>query len=505
MTKNATTLTRGQKARLVEEISTPSGFINNLAILQEAPLELDAWQASHCDYDGRWSITNKSRQVGFSLVESCRKWSRAYLSGPRTFRGVFVSYNLEDVREKIRYVDELDFGLPSELRMKRTIDNKDEIEWENGNRVLSVFRARGKYRADIGLDEMAWMPDQDLIYNDCSPIMIRGGASLHIGSSPTAAAGRFHSIWTGAGGKYKNYKRTLVPWWCSREMVRNPAEVVRFGVNAIWNLPTEERVARFGSEVLIEIFDGMFLEDFRTEFECHWSDESRAFLSFDLLARSSSRGGEDYLLCDTIDQLRHLPGGLYFGVDIGRRHDKTEIKVMENPAGSVRIEERFSLTLSSPAELDFENQESILDKLFALPGVVAGYIDENGLGMQLAENMVKRWGSRAKAQPLSRTSKPAMATTMRMLMECGDFLFYPTVDNRSQLHSVKKVVTASQNVIYDVDKNEKHHADKFWAYALASFAFKEGASGSVPQITVVESEDEEVELDTGSEGFTHKF
>ena len=39
-----------------------------------------------------------------------------------------------------------------------------------------------------------------------------------------------------------------------------------------------------------------------------------------------------------------------------------------------------------------------------------------------------------------------------------------------QIHSIKKLITPSKNVVFDTDRNEKHHADKFWALALAHSA-----------------------------------
>jgi phage FluMu gp28-like protein len=46
----------------------------------------------------------------------------------------------------------------------------------------------------------------------------------------------------------------------------------------------------------------------------------------------------------------------------------------------------------------------------------------------------------------------------------------PIPNNRDlayQIHSIKKTITAAKNNVFDTDKNAKHHADKFWALALA--------------------------------------
>ncbi len=45
-------------------------------------------------------------------------------------------------------------------------------------------------------------------------------------------------------------------------------------------------------------------------------------------------------------------------------------------------------------------------------------------------------------------------------------------DMAYQIHSIKRLVTPSKNLVFDTERNEKHHADKFWALALALNAAK---------------------------------
>lgn len=41
---------------------------------------------------------------------------------------------------------------------------------------------------------------------------------------------------------------------------------------------------------------------------------------------------------------------------------------------------------------------------------------------------------------------------------------------REDLHAVRKVVTAANNIRLDADRDERGHADRFWALALACHA-----------------------------------
>jgi phage FluMu gp28-like protein len=45
-----------------------------------------------------------------------------------------------------------------------------------------------------------------------------------------------------------------------------------------------------------------------------------------------------------------------------------------------------------------------------------------------------------------------------------------TRDLTSQIHSIKKTPTEAGYARFDTEKNERHHADKFWALALAVHA-----------------------------------
>ena len=43
-----------------------------------------------------------------------------------------------------------------------------------------------------------------------------------------------------------------------------------------------------------------------------------------------------------------------------------------------------------------------------------------------------------------------------------------------QIHSIKRKVTAAKNLTFDTERNEQHHADKFWAWALGIWALTGG-------------------------------
>jgi phage FluMu gp28-like protein len=125
---------------------------------------------------------------------------------------------------------------------------------------------------------------------------------------------------------------------------------------------------------------------------------------------------------------------------------------------------RLMITLNN---CSFEKQEAVLRKLFTVLPVVGGEIDKNGLGMQLVENMTKEFPYKVRGAQFTNESKKLWATDTKMLFQKRQVPIPVNRDLAYQIHSVKKIISPSKNLIFDTDRNEKHHADKFWALALA--------------------------------------
>ena len=111
-------------------------------------------------------------------------------------------------------------------------------------------------------------------------------------------------------------------------------------------------------------------------------------------------------------------------------------------------------------------------------------IDQNGIGNQLAEGLSNRYPGKAEGVLFTNASKGLWATDTKMLVQQRKTPIPVDRDLAYQVHSIKKLVTASKNLVFDTDTNEKHHADKFWAWALALAAAKSGLMpiqrGTVP-------------------------
>ena len=115
-------------------------------------------------------------------------------------------------------------------------------------------------------------------------------------------------------------------------------------------------------------------------------------------------------------------------------------------------------------------QEQRLNLLMRNPAVRRICVDATGIGAMLAERLVQRWGHRAEAVTFTAAAKSELAMPLLRLFQDKLLRVPAEADVREDLHSVRKVVTAANNIRLDADRDEHGHADRFWALALANHA-----------------------------------
>lgn len=194
----------------------------------------------------------------------------------------------------------------------------------------------------------------------------------------------------------------------------------------------------------------------KAEYLCEFLDEEEVLLPYDIIQACEE---EDILT----DDLRTLTGDIYVGVDIGRRHDLTCISVLEK-LGSVLYLRRLEILRNLP----FSQQFEVMDHYARFARRVA--IDETGLGMQLAEELQKKWGE-TKVLRVYFTARIKEELAERLKTKFQDKLIRIPKDNdlREDLHAVKRTVTDAGNIRYE-GSTEEGHADRFWSLALAVYA-----------------------------------
>lgn len=450
-------------------------LVDNLDLAEAAQVEGARWehfQICHLEDDGTFRIEKKSRQIAWSFLVAAEAVADGILTGKGS---VFVSINLDEAKEKIRYAHNVRHALPRSMRPKLVTDNRLELEFDNGARLLSLpsTAPRGKAQMNVYLDEFAHVRDDAVIYTAALPMITKGNRRLRVGSSPMGASGRFWEVYTQSIRPYPNFNRKSTPWW----------EVAAFcvDVTAVREAPglsTAQRVERFGNERIQAIYANMPEEDFQQEYETLFIDESTAWITWAEIKAvqdasltcflSHNVAGIDGAL-ETIDALAGAIGRgevepvLMGGYDVGRTRNTSELFIVGRSTTNA-LPLRAAITLDN---CEFDDQFTVIERALSRLPMISLLIDRNGIGANLAENAEKRFPGKAQGVIFSNPSKALWAGDAKMLVQQRRTPLPVDRDIAYQIHSIKKKVTASKLVSFDTDSSEKHHADKFWAWALA--------------------------------------
>jgi phage FluMu gp28-like protein len=306
-------------------------------------------------------------------------------------------------------------------------ENVEECELSNGATLVSLpanpDTARG-FSANVYLDEFGIHRNSREIYTALFPSITRG-YKIRIASTPMGKQGKFWEIYN-RNDVYSKHTTTI------------------------------EQAAAQGLNINVEELR-LGLDDpemWAQEFMCEFLDESSAFLSHDLITA-----------CEYDPDLElpiEIEGDSYLGMDIGR---KKHLSVMWKLLAFANVLHSQEVKVLEKAP--FRKQRKALYQ--RLKEVRRACIDETGLGMQLAEEAVEKFGSH-KVEPVtfSVANKEAMAYGLLTKFEDRAVRIPTDRDIHNDLHSVRKVATSTGHFRFDVDHDEtKGHADRFWALALA--------------------------------------
>lgn len=456
-------------------------------------IELDFWQDDFIKNRNRYICLLKSRQTGFSFVVAIKGLVKAFDPARTQYTKQFVSYNEEDAQEKIRYARQFYDSIPKRYKKKLIHQTATMLEFadvggKTTSRLISLpcRQPRGR-NGDICLDEFAiYLPRLSKeIYTAASFCTLRKGC-IEVGSTPLGTIGKFYEICTDREN-YPNFDRYFVPWWYARVMCKD----VRGAVQLAKDMPTEERVERFGTDRLISLYRNSTLEDFQQECECVFIDSSASYISLDLIyANTPGRREDDIPLNIENDEeyfnakrdveihcfknaddfiLNYSPekygSPLYMGLDIGRTSDATVFYIIGLVNGKQRSVLRHEMR-----NADFDSQFDVLCRLMENLPIYRCAIDNGGIGSNLAENAQKRYGERVEQYRFSLQSKEVLAMNVKMGLERREYELDNNRDFHAQIHSIKRTPSSGGGFRYDAERNERGHADSFWAWALASYA-----------------------------------
>jgi len=196
----------------------------------------------------------------------------------------------------------------------------------------------------------------------------------------------------------------------------------------------------------------------RSAYECEFVDEAHALLSYDLLASRVDEG-----LCYHLNARRlQEANSFYAGYDVGRKHDLSVLVVLERFKNELRWVGAVEFS-----KAPFGEQFELLSSIMKIRNVRRLAIDQSGLGMQLAEDLGRRFGTRVEPIIMTAPVKESLASRILAAFQRGDIHIpnhRPLIDD---LHSMQRTVTISGNIRYVAPREAGSHADRWTALALA--------------------------------------
>lgn len=423
----------------------------------------------------RLSADSKARQIAWSFTAALDAVTSGILNDDTPH--IFVSINLDEAKEKIRYCKAIVDATDPRVRPNVTQESTTSVEFGNKSRCIShpCRPPRGKGRARIYLDEMAHYKEglDREIYRAALPATVKGDGYIRIGSSPLGAKGFFWEVMTESMRRFPGCVRRYIPWWTVNALCND----VKAAATVAPKMHTGERVRQFGTLALVEIFENMFLEDFQQEYECAWVDELTAWITWEIIKRNQAAHDGVWWHAKSVDQALHMlplvQRAIYDGaiepvfvggIDVGRKKDLTEFMILGRQRGGA-LPIRFSISLD---RVKFDDQQSCFWQIITQLPFTAVLVDRTGLGMQLAEGL-ERTG-KAAGVDFTNEMKELIAVESRIQAERSKTPLPMDRDVAYQIHSIKKTTTPGKLSRFDTEKNLKHHADKFWAWALGVYA-----------------------------------
>jgi phage FluMu gp28-like protein len=424
------------------------------------------YQQADLEAEDRFRWNCWARQTGKSFTKSLRRILRGIA---RRRNQIFLSAGERQSRELMQKARQhcqalkiaCDHRAPGQfdgLKLQQL-----EIMLPHGVRIVALpanpDTARG-YTGDLLLDEFAMHAHDREIWAAIFPSLLRGRGELDVASTPKGKSNMFYEL-----QHNEMFAKSLVTL----------PDAIAQGLDA----DAEQMRVAMGDEEL-----------YRQEFLCEFLDEATAFLTYEQIA-----GCVDHSLVvyDNVADLAREQRDLYVGVDIGRLRDLTVLWVLTQHVGpasqyvgttvqsvATDLEVRptdwkqlparpfITIAVIELAHCPFREQFEMLSQVLSMGNVRGCCIDAGGIGMQLAEQAVERFGGH-RVEPVVFTSatKSELAGDLRIAVESRGIVI-PSDDRiRNDWHSLRRTMTESGHFRLSAPRVEGSHADRFWAAALA--------------------------------------
>jgi phage FluMu gp28-like protein len=503
-------------------LSTAPGFIEGLTETDFKPTKLYRYQVKYLNRTAMFWHIDKGRQTGFSYTFAAEALAKAHLMNKYT--KIFISINQDEANEKVTYARAMYDSMPTAWQKRLITDNKKCLEFEGlyqgrttRTRIISHAQRepRGKGgNTEVVLDEAAHYQFGNQIYVAALPIITRGKGGITVASTPMGKSGIHWEI-VDKPEHREIYQYQKVYWWDCIDFVK--PGLFKEARKMAPKMNTVDRISKYGNEKMKSIYLGFDLESFMQEYECYHIDETVAFFPLSLIKRctyslvtdnlfleedenaesirkfpiESTYPKTNFFYCENIDDLLYakrsgkIKGPLHAGFDVGRRQHSAELIICEDYSkGPIILRGRIHFY-----NVDFEAMEAELERAILQLEIESLRIDETGPGIELAENMTKRYPGICEAVTFTNTWKESNASHIRRLMESQNLAIPDDREVKNQIHSIKRTVTDHGNLRFDAEENKSHHGDVLWglALAVAELRFSDTTTVNVKKVSVEET------------------
>ena len=217
---------------------------------------------------------------------------------------------------------------------------------------------------------------------------------------------------------------------------------------------TIHEAVKDGLDVDIQVLRDLFDEDsWSMMYECQFVDDESSFFPISLIKACV----KDYSYYTPPFQ-----NILWSGYDIGRTKDISVLSALD------RTGTGYTLAIQDTyRKATFESQKTILRDHLNVYLKSNMRIDKTGIGMDLAEGMESKYPERVEGVYFTASSKEMMVLNLKKMFEDKMITIPNDPTLIADIHAIKRKAGAKR-MLYDADRNEHGHADRFWSLALAA-------------------------------------
>lgn len=401
-------------------------------------------------------IWDKSRRIGATYTQA---YEDVLDCSVKNVPAVWFSSSDESAgKEYIEYCEHWAriLNIAAEYIGETIIDSESDIKalqirFKNGTKITALSSNPKALRSKGGkliLDEFAHHDNARKLWSAARPIST-WGFPIRIMSTHNGINSLFNRF-------IKSVKSGDLNWSLHETSIY---DAVKDGLyeKILGRKPTKKEIEAWLDELRRDCFDERtWLEEY-----CRIpQDEASAFLDYELINSCEDK--------DILMPLEKTKGDLYLGMDIARRKHLSVIWIVEK-IGRIK----FTRAVKVMEKMKFSSQREILFEYLKHRRMRRACIDATGLGMQLAEEAQEQFGKyNVEGITFTNNVKEELAYPVLRNFEDRSVLIPDQKEIREDLHSLRKLTTASGNIRFDVDGSEQinSHADYFWALALAIHA-----------------------------------